>query len=40
MRFEVIEGDKREAEVVERGFVSLSWIHRSLQLTCPYQAES
>ncbi|MBA0547803.1 hypothetical protein Golob_018945 [Gossypium lobatum] len=40
IRFEVIEGDKREAEVMEHGFVSLSWIHRGLHLTCPYQAES
>ncbi|MBA0847525.1 hypothetical protein Goshw_019240 [Gossypium schwendimanii] len=25
---------------MERGLVSLSWIHRGLHLTCPYQAES
>ncbi|MBA0604159.1 hypothetical protein Godav_016838, partial [Gossypium davidsonii] len=40
MRFEVIEGDKREAEAMEQEFVSLSWIHCGSHLTCPYQAES
>ncbi|MBA0756976.1 hypothetical protein Gotri_020106 [Gossypium trilobum] len=27
-------------KVLEHGFVSLSWTHRGLHLTCPYQAES
>ncbi|MBA0731959.1 hypothetical protein Gogos_016077 [Gossypium gossypioides] len=33
-------GTRGEQRVMEHGFVSLSWIHRGPQLTCPCQAGS